>query len=58
MLYCLDVYCKVTFYMREKFMQICKNGPLDILFMCSSALCIATYGAIKIYAVQIYVTCA
>ena len=39
--------------MREKFKQI---GPLDkfmrFLFMRSSALCIVTYVAIKIYVVQ------
>ena len=40
-------------------MRICQNGPLDkfmrFLFMHSSALSIVTvtYGAIKIYAVQI-----
>ena len=50
------IYHKATFlYEREKFMRICQNGPLDksmrFLFMCSSALCIATYSAIKIYAV-------
>ena len=58
---------KRHFYARKKFMQMCQNGPLDkfmrflfmrFLFMHSSALCIVTYGAIKIYAVQIYVTCA
>ena len=46
---------KRHFYAREKFMQICQNGPLDkfmrFLFMYSSALCIVTYGAIKIYVV-------
>ena len=41
--------------MREKFIRICQNGPLDkfmrFLFMCSSALCIVMYmhGVIKIY---------
>ena len=39
-------------------MRICKNGPLDkfmrFLFMPSSALCIVTYGVIKIYVEQIY----
>ena len=43
------------FYAREKFMRICQNGPLDksmrFVFMRSCALCIATYGTIKIYAV-------
>ena len=38
-------------------MQICQNGPLD-KFMRSSVLWIVTYGAIKIYAVQIYATYA
>ena len=40
--------CKVTFYAREKFMQIRQNGPLDMqfLFMRSSVLCPVTYGAI------------
>ena len=51
---------KRHFYACEKFMQIHQNGPLDkfmqFLFMCSSTLCIVMYGAIKIYAVQIYVT--
>ena len=28
-----------------------------LLFMCSSALCIVIYGAIKNYVVQIYATC-
>ena len=46
----------------EKFMRICQNWPLDkfmrFLYMRSSVLCIVTYGAIKIYAVQIYATCA
>ena len=46
---------KRHFYVREKFMRICKNGPLD-KFMRSSTLCVVTYGAIKIYAVQIYAT--
>ena len=53
---------KQHFYACEKFMQICQNGPIDkfmqFLFMHSSALCIVTYGAIEIYAAQIYVTCA
>ena len=44
----------------EKFMRICQNGPFDkfmrFLFMRSSALRIVMYGAIKIYAVQIYAT--
>ena len=52
-------YCKAI-YAHEKFMQICQNRPLDkfmrFLFMHSSAFCIATYGVIKIYAVQIYAT--
>ena len=51
---------KRHFYAREKFMRIRQNGPLDkfmrFLFMRSSTLCIVTYGAIKIYAVQIYAT--
>ena len=40
--------------------EFIKTGlaSLDKLFMCSSTLCIVTYGAIKIYAVQIYATCA
>ena len=33
-------------------MRICQNRPLD-KFMRSSTSCIVTYGAIKIYAVQI-----
>ena len=41
-------------------MRIRQNGPLDkfmrFLFMRSSIQCIVTYGAIKIYVVQIYVT--
>ena len=41
-------------------MRICQNGPLDkpmqFLFVRSSTLCIVMYGAIKFYAVQIYVT--
>ena len=37
---------KRHFYVREKFMRICKNGPLD-KFMRSSTLCVVTYGAIK-----------
>ena len=41
-------------------LQTCQNGPLDkfmpFLFMCSSALGIVMYGAIKICVVQIYVT--
>ena len=48
--------------MREKFMRICQNGPLDnfmqFVFVRSSASCIVMYGAIKIYAVQIYETSA
>ena len=52
---------KQHFYVRDKFMRIRQNGPLDkfmqFLFVRSSALCIVTYGAIKIYAVQIDVTC-
>ena len=55
---------KQHFYVREKFMKIRQNEPLDkfmwFLFMrssmTSSVLCIVTYGAIKIYAVQIYAT--
>ena len=42
-------------------MQICQIRPLDkfmqFLFMHSSALGTVMYGAIKIYAVQIYATC-
>ena len=41
-------------------MRICQNRPLDkfmqLLFMRSSTLLM--YGVIKVYAVQIYVTCA
>ena len=40
-------------------MRICQNGPLDKFFIyafLASALCIVMYGAIKIYAVQIYAT--
>ena len=41
-------------------MRICQNGPFDkfmqFLFMRSIALCTITYGAIKIFAVQIYAT--
>ena len=41
-------------------MQIHQNGPLKkfmrFLFMCFSTSCIVMYGAIKIYAVQIYAT--
>ena len=43
-------------------MRIRQNGPLDkftrFLFMWTSVSCIVMYGAIKIYAVQIYVTSA
>ena len=60
--YKLIITVKRHSYACEKFMQICQNGPLDkfmrFLFMRSSTLCIVTYGAIKIYAVQIYATCA
>ena len=58
------IIIKGHFYACGKFMRICQNGPLDkdnyasILFLCSSALCIVRYGAIKIYAVRIYATCA
>ena len=42
---------KRHFYVREKFMRSCQNGPLDkfmrFLFMRPSALCIVMYGAIK-----------
>ena len=38
--------------------EFVKTYLLINLFMCSSVLCIVTYGAIKTYAVQIYVTCA
>ena len=57
-------YRKATlfFYVCEKFMRICQNGPLDkfmqFLYMRSSNFCIVMYGAIKIYAVQIYATSA
>ena len=57
----MPVTVKQHFYTCEKFMQVCQNEPLDkfmqFLFMCSNALCIVMYGAIKIYAVQIYATC-
>ena len=46
---------KRHFYVREKFMRICQNRPLD-KFIHSSTLCIVTCGTIKIYAVQIYAT--
>ena len=49
---------KTTFYVCDKFMRIPQNGPLDNLFMRSSVLCIVIYGAIKVYAVQIYATSA
>ena len=43
---------KRHFYAHEKIIRNCQNEPLDkfmqFLFMCSSTLCIATYGAIKI----------
>ena len=43
-------------------MLICQNGPIDkfkrFLFMRSSTSCVVTFGAIEIYAVQIYGTCA
>ena len=58
------MYCKAIFftYVCDKFIQFCQNGPLDkfmrVLFMCSSILCTVMYGAIKIYAVQIYAICA
>ena len=43
-------------------MRICENRPLDkfmrFLFMRYSALYIVMYGAMKIYVVQIYATCA
>ena len=43
---------KRHFYAGDKIMRICQNGPLDkfmhFLFMCSSVLCIETYGTIKI----------
>ena len=60
---CIYMYTiKRHFYAREKFMQICQNGPLDkyirFLFMRSSTSCRVTYGTIKIYVVQIYATCA
>ena len=55
----MHAYIKRHFYVREKFMQICQNGALDkfmqFLFMHSSVLMCAT---IKVYAVQIYATCA
>ena len=42
--------------------EFVKTGLLinscDCLFMLSSALCIVTYGTIKIYVVQIYATSA
>ena len=41
-------------------MRICQSGPLDkfmrFLFMRIGVSCIVMYGAIKIYAVQIYET--
>ena len=60
--YIMSITVKQHFYVREKFMRISQNRPLvklmQILFMQSSALCIVTYGVIKIYAVQIYTTSA
>ena len=52
---------KQHFYACEKVMRFCQNGPLDTFlqfFMHSRALCIVMYSAIKICAVQIYVTYA
>ena len=45
-------FCIQLFNLCDKFMQIHQNGPLDkfmrLLFMCSSTLCIVSYGAIKL----------
>jgi hypothetical protein len=53
---------KRHFYAREKIMRIGQNGPIDkctrFLFMCLNVPCIAMYGAIKIYARQLYATAA
>ena len=46
---------KRHFYVRDKLCEFVQNRLLD-KFMCSSILCIVTYGVIKIYAVQIYAT--
>jgi hypothetical protein len=46
------------FYVREKFMRIAQNGPLDefarFLFMRLNVPCIVMYGTIKIYTRQIF----
>ena len=56
----MPVTVKQHFYTCENLCKFVKTGLLINLcdfYLCSNALCIVMYGAIKICAVQIYATC-